>query len=49
MAIAACTSSLKLLDGFQLNLMAGPTLKVVGEISLWIILVCVCRKLVEVN
>jgi len=31
LAIAACTSSLKLLDGFQLNLMAGPTLKIVGE------------------
>ena len=45
LTVTAYISSLKLLDGLKLNLKAGPALKVIGEISLWIISVCLRRKL----
>jgi hypothetical protein len=45
LAITAYVSSWKLLGGLQLNWLAGPTLNVGGEISLWIVSVCLCSKL----
>jgi hypothetical protein len=50
LTVTACISSLMLLDGLKLNLKAGPALKVTGEISLWIISVCLLAgSLIEVN